>query len=247
MPAAPPMFSITSGWPSRVCSSAAAARMMTSVTLPAAIDTMTRIGFDGYCCAWPAVAPSKARPSIKPTRTRITLPPNRFLDLSLDHFIGLQLDGLGYRHADRLRGLQVDDKLEPLRRLHRKVGRRRALQDLLREECGLLEHLRKACAIGHQAAGRDIVPVLEHRRQALLKQEADNFMDAALMHGIVGDQDYIGPFAHQSGKRAVEIVAGARLDGRELQSEPGRGGAELFEDHAIGNVVGIPEQRGSRC
>ena len=45
------MFSITSGWPSRACNSAAAARMMTSVTLPAAIDTTMRIGFDGYCCA----------------------------------------------------------------------------------------------------------------------------------------------------------------------------------------------------
>ena len=47
MPAAPPTFSITSGWPSRVCNSAAAARMMTSVTLPAAIDTIIRIGLFG--------------------------------------------------------------------------------------------------------------------------------------------------------------------------------------------------------
>jgi hypothetical protein len=47
MPEAPPLFSITTGWPSRVCSSAAAARMITSVTLPAAIDTIMRIGFAG--------------------------------------------------------------------------------------------------------------------------------------------------------------------------------------------------------
>src|SRR3954468_1111373 len=186
MPAAPPMFSITSGWPSRVCSSAAAARMMTSVTLPAAIDTMTRIGFDGYCCAWPAVGPSKARPSIKPTRTRIALPPNRFVDLSLHHCVVLQLDGLGYRHADRLRGLHVDDKLEPLRRLHRQVGWRSALQDLMREECTLTEHIWNARAIGHQATGHSAVPVLEHCGQPMLKQEADDFLDAALVHGIIG-------------------------------------------------------------
>ena len=47
MPAAPPRFSITSGWPSCVCSSFAAARMITSVTLPAAIDTIMRIGLFG--------------------------------------------------------------------------------------------------------------------------------------------------------------------------------------------------------
>src|SRR5215212_1844214 len=160
MPAAPPMFSITSGWPSRACSSAAAARMMTSVTLPAAIDTITRIGFDGYCCAFAVVAPSakvttSPRPSIKRATTCIAIPPNIFSDLSLDHFVGLQLNGLGYRHADRLRGLEVDDQLEPLRRLHRQVGGRSALQDLLREECALTEHIRNAWSIGHQAAGRD--------------------------------------------------------------------------------------------
>src|SRR4051812_37021825 len=151
MPAAPPMFSITSGWPSRVCSSAAAARMMTSVTLPAAIDTITRIGFDGYCCAWVVVAPSarisaKPRPSIKRATTCIAIPPDLFSDLSLDHFVGLQLNGLGYRHADGFRSLEVDDKLEPLRRLHRQVGRRGALQDLPREECALTEHIRNARA-----------------------------------------------------------------------------------------------------
>jgi len=43
MPEAPPLFSITS-WPSRGASSFAAARMMTSVTLPAAIGTISRIG-----------------------------------------------------------------------------------------------------------------------------------------------------------------------------------------------------------
>jgi hypothetical protein len=47
MPAAPPMFSTTTGWPSRLCSSAAAARMITSVTLPAAIETIMRIGLLG--------------------------------------------------------------------------------------------------------------------------------------------------------------------------------------------------------
>jgi hypothetical protein len=47
MPAAPPRFSMTMGCPSRGLSSLAAARMMTSVKLPAAIETIMRIGFVG--------------------------------------------------------------------------------------------------------------------------------------------------------------------------------------------------------
>jgi hypothetical protein len=47
MPLAPPRFSMTKGWPRRGASSFAVARMMTSVTLPAAIGTITRIGRSG--------------------------------------------------------------------------------------------------------------------------------------------------------------------------------------------------------
>jgi len=47
MPLAPPLFSITKGWPMRGANSLAVARMMTSVTLPAAIGTITRIGRSG--------------------------------------------------------------------------------------------------------------------------------------------------------------------------------------------------------
>jgi hypothetical protein len=48
MPLAPPRFSTTNGWPpSNGVSSTAAVRMMTSVTLPAAIETINRIGRSG--------------------------------------------------------------------------------------------------------------------------------------------------------------------------------------------------------
>src|SRR5262245_51318224 len=51
MPAAPPRLSMTIGWPRRGVSSFAAARMITSVRLPGAIETIMRIGLAGYCCA----------------------------------------------------------------------------------------------------------------------------------------------------------------------------------------------------
>src|SRR3954468_21714954 len=48
MPLAPVRLSITSGCFNRAVNSWPAARMMTSVTLPAAIGTITRIGLAGY-------------------------------------------------------------------------------------------------------------------------------------------------------------------------------------------------------
>ena len=73
------MFSITSGWPRRVCNSAAAARMITSVTLPAAIDTTMRIGFDGYCWAWTTAEKfASSKPNINRNINRMALPPGPF-------------------------------------------------------------------------------------------------------------------------------------------------------------------------
>jgi hypothetical protein len=69
-------------------------------------------------------------------------------------------------------------------------------------------------------------------RATLLKQEGDDFLDAALVDGIVGDQYHIGPFARQDGKRAVKIIGGARFDGCEHQSQPApRSGAVRDSPH----------------
>ena len=58
------------------------------------------------------------------------------------------------------------------------------------------------------------------------------FWMLALVYRVVGDQHHIGPFARQDGKRAVQIVGGARLDGGERRvPAPGAASAELFEDH----------------
>src|SRR5215510_10182078 len=50
---------------------------------------------------------------------------------SLDHFVGPDEDGLRDCQAKRLRRLQVDDEFELGGLLDRKIGRLRALQDLV--------------------------------------------------------------------------------------------------------------------
>src|SRR3954462_11999860 len=134
MPAAPPTFSITTGWPSRACRSAEAARMITSVTEPAAIDTIMRIGFVGYCCACaPAAKPASSNVRNARIRNCIVALQKSSCMLSFDHFVGAQYNPLGDAHADGLGGLEIDDQLEALRGLYRQIGRLGAVQDFLRD------------------------------------------------------------------------------------------------------------------
>ena len=68
----------------------------------------------------------------------------------------------------------------------------------------------------------------------------------AVMHRIAGQQHGIGPLARQYGERAGEIVGAARLDRGEREAQARRRVAHLFEDHRVGDVVGIPQQRDAR-
>src|ERR1051326_1239117 len=63
-PAAPPTFSMTTGWPRTFCSSAPVRRAMMSVLPPAENGTTTRIGRDGYDSA---MATSVAQETIPAT------------------------------------------------------------------------------------------------------------------------------------------------------------------------------------
>src|SRR5471032_2228400 len=70
MPLAPVRLSITSGCFNRAVNSWLAARMITSVTLPAAIGTMTRIGLTGYDdCACDDDAASESSAAIERINT----------------------------------------------------------------------------------------------------------------------------------------------------------------------------------
>src|SRR5471032_530240 len=51
LPPAPPRFSITTGWPHASASFAPSSRATRYAGPPAGNGTITRTGFDGYCCA----------------------------------------------------------------------------------------------------------------------------------------------------------------------------------------------------
>jgi hypothetical protein len=64
------------------------------------------------------------------------------LPISLDHFVGEREYFVGDRETERLRGLEVDDKLKLGRLKHRHLGRVLALQDAARIDAGLAKRIR---------------------------------------------------------------------------------------------------------
>lgn len=81
---------------------------------------------------------------------------------SLQHFIRGDKEILGNGHIDLLGRLQVDNKLELGRLLHRKVTGICATQDLVDINCGMGPHRRLVRAITDQSAGLGHCPELAH-------------------------------------------------------------------------------------
>ena len=61
---------------------------------------------------------------------------NRHNQQLFDHLGGAQHDGWGYRKAERLGGLEVQDHLELGRKLHREIARLFAAQNAIDIGCG---------------------------------------------------------------------------------------------------------------
>src|SRR6516162_11049068 len=69
-----------------------------------------------------------------------------------DHLVGAQQNRWGYRKAERLGGLEVDDHLVFHRKLHREIARLRAAQNTIDIGGGAMEGVCHVVSIGEQAA-----------------------------------------------------------------------------------------------
>src|SRR5262245_49057980 len=70
-----------------------------------------------------------------------------------DYLIGAAEQRERERDAERLGGLHVDDQLDPRGLLHRQIGRLFALEDAADIAARNAMRVRKAGAVGHEAAG----------------------------------------------------------------------------------------------
>src|SRR5262245_30344990 len=83
---------------------------------------------------------------------------------SFDHLVGAGEQRWRYFQAERLRGDQIDDKIELSWLLHRKFCGLRPAQNLIDIIACTTPQVWEACAIRHQAAHFDIVADTVHSR-----------------------------------------------------------------------------------
>src|SRR5215468_1351301 len=86
---------------------------------------------------------------------------------SFDDLVGAGEDRWRYGQPERLRGIEVDDQLEPGRLLNGQVGRLGALEDPSGVSTDQAKGGRKARFIADQTAGRDKLAPLVERRDSM--------------------------------------------------------------------------------
>ena len=78
----------------------------------------------------------------------------------------------------------------------------------------------------------------------MLKQEGDDFLDAALVYGIVGDQDHIGPFARSVKEAAIllSVIAGRDLRDATSAEAPVPDYSAQLDGNVKGLKLGLPRE-----
>src|SRR5262249_57657700 len=100
---------------------------------------------------------------------------------SLDPLVGAREQCWRHFEAERLRRLEIDDKLVFGRRLNWKLARTGALEDAVDIASSAPKHLRDVRAVGHQTAARRKVTKLVDRWDAMARSKCDDRM-AVVLH-----------------------------------------------------------------
>src|SRR4030088_2295386 len=184
IPAAPVLFSTTTGWPKERDRYSPSKRAVTSVEPPATTGTMMRTGLAGQSSArLGAAAPAKSSMTAQNLIVGI-VPPSRRL---LDHLVGAHEDRRRNRDVKRSRRLQVPGQDEARRLLDRQIGRARALEDRVSKRGGAAVTLVEVGTVGHHSAvlrlGHEGV---DRRKMACKRQRCD--LSPASEHHIVGHE-----------------------------------------------------------
>ena len=158
-----------------------------------------------------------------------------------DHFIGGIQEPFRNRQAERLSGLEVNDKLKLGRLHHRQVPGLLALENPSDVNADLPIASGKIGAVAHQAAGLSEFAVLVDGRDRVPRRQRDYFVALAVEERIGADQHRSGVQLRCSCERSIDGVLVAREQYMYLLADSARCFLNLPHFGRVSGTIRIEE------
>src|SRR5215475_1487760 len=136
-----------------------------------------------------------------------------------DYLVGAILHRLRYGDAKRLRGLEVDHKLDFHRLLHRQIGGLLPLENPAGIDADLTDRLRKASAVAHEATGRGELTKLGDRRHAMARRQCPEYVSATDKGCVGSDHERANAKPCEVCKNRIEVIFGAGLHDVQVETQ----------------------------
>src|SRR6266540_6356610 len=136
--------------------------------------------------------------------------------VSFDHLVGAQKQRCRHIDAERLGGLEIYDRRDLGRPLHRQIARLGTLENLVDEGCRAAEQVEKVRPICHESAVDGVIGEPD-RGQALPERERGHRCRVGEQHRIVEDHERADPFCRHRRKSSLELGRRAHVELVELR------------------------------
>src|SRR5262245_52036603 len=163
----------------------------------------------------------------------------------LDNLVGGGQQCLGDGEAEGFSGLEVDDKLEPCRPIHRQIAGLLTAQNAAGIVAELAIKLRDVGPVAHQSAGVGKVTLEIERGYPMLRGQRYDLHPLAGKEAARTDEQDRGPLFYKAGKSCADVANVAGIE--DLDFTPNwAGGFPYICDHRFDDgrvVVRVDEHR----